>query len=73
MMFGALHVRSIVDAYLSAYPEVRVRLVLLDRVVNVLDEGIDAAVRIAHLPDSALVATFVCAARRIVCANVVAE
>ena len=69
VMFGALHVRPIVDAYLSAYPAVRVRLLLLDRVVNVLDEGVDAAVRIAHLPDSALVATAVGAARRIVCAS----
>jgi DNA-binding transcriptional LysR family regulator len=69
VMFGTLHVRSIVAAYLSAYPDVRVRLVLLDRVVNILDEGVDAAVRIAHLPDSALVATSVGTARRIVCAS----
>jgi len=69
VMFGALHVRPIVDAFLSAYPDVRVRLLLLDRVVNVLDEGIDVAVRIAHLPDSALVATGVGAVRRIVCAS----
>jgi DNA-binding transcriptional LysR family regulator len=69
VMFGALHVRPIVDAYLSAHPDVRVRLLLIDRVVNVLDEGIDAAVRIAHLPDSALVATSVGATHRVVCAS----
>ena len=69
VMFGALHVRPVVDAYLAAYPDVRVRLLLLDRVVNVVDEGIDAAVRIAHLPDSALVATAVGATRRIICAS----
>ena len=69
VMFGAMHVRPIVDAYLSAHPDVRVRLLLLDRVVNLLDEGVDAAVRIAHLPDSALVATTVGAVRRIVCAS----
>jgi DNA-binding transcriptional LysR family regulator len=68
-MFGALHVRPIVDAYLSAYPDVGVRLLLLDRLVNVLDEGVDVAVRIAHLPDSALIATAVGLTRRIVCAS----
>ena len=68
-MFGTLHVRPIVDAYLEAYPDVRVRLLLLDRVVNVLDEGVDVAVRIAHLPDSALVATAVGTTRRVVCAS----
>lgn len=68
-MFGALHVRPIADAYLSAYPDARVRLLLLDRLVNVLDEGVDVAVRIAHLPDSALVAIAVGASRRIVCAS----
>ena len=69
VLFGALHVRPVVDAYLSAYPDVRVRLLLVDRVVNLLDEGVDAAVRIAHLPDSALVATAVGALRRVVCAS----
>jgi DNA-binding transcriptional LysR family regulator len=68
-MFGAQHVRPVIDAYLATYPDVRVRLLLLDRVVNVVDEGIDAAVRIAHLPDSALVATSVGATRRVVCAS----
>jgi DNA-binding transcriptional LysR family regulator len=57
LMFGALHVRPLVDAYLALHAEVRARLLLLDRVVNVVDEGIDVAFRIAHLPDSALVAT----------------
>ena len=69
VMFGALHVRPIVDAYLDAFPDVRVRLLLIDRMVNVLDEGVDVAVRIAHLPDSALVATAVGATRRVVCAS----
>jgi DNA-binding transcriptional LysR family regulator len=68
-MFGALHVRPVVDAYLEAYPEIRARLLLLDRVINVLDEGVDAAVRIAHLPDSALVATAVGVTSRVVCAS----
>jgi DNA-binding transcriptional LysR family regulator len=67
--FGTLHVRPVLGAYLARYPEVRARLLLLDRVVNVIDEGIDVAVRIAHLPDSALVATPVGEVRRVVCAS----
>jgi DNA-binding transcriptional LysR family regulator len=69
VMFGALHVRPVVDSYLAAHPQVRARLLLLDRVVNVVDEGVDVAVRIAHLPDSALVATSVGFVRRVVCAS----
>lgn len=69
VMFGELHVRPVVEAYLAAHADVRVRLLLLDRVVSVIDEGIDAAVRIAHLPDSALVATTLGTLTRVVCAS----
>ncbi len=69
VMFGALHVRPVVDAFLAAHAEVRVRLLLLDRVVHVIDEGIDVAIRIAHLPDSALVARKLGEVRRVVCAS----
>jgi DNA-binding transcriptional LysR family regulator len=69
LLFGALHVRPVVDAYLEAHRAVRVRLMLLDRVVSVVDEGVDVAVRIAHLPDSALVATALGAVRRVVVAS----
>lgn len=67
--FGSLHVRPIVDAYLAANADVRVRLLLLDRVVNLVDEGVDVAVRIAHLPDSALIATQVGTVRRLLVAS----
>jgi DNA-binding transcriptional LysR family regulator len=69
ILFGALHVRPIVDSYLTAHPRLRARLLLLDRVVNVIDEGVDAAVRIAHLPDSALIATALGSVHRVVCAS----
>jgi DNA-binding transcriptional LysR family regulator len=48
--------RPMVDAFLRAYPAVSVRMMLVDRHVNLLDEGVDVALRVAHLPDSALVA-----------------
>lgn len=49
--------RPIVDDFLDAYPMVSVRLLLFDRPVNLIEEGIDLALRIAELPDSSLIAT----------------
>jgi DNA-binding transcriptional LysR family regulator len=48
--------RPIVGAYLDAYPAVSVNLVLLDRHANLVEEGIDVALRVGELPDSAMVA-----------------
>jgi DNA-binding transcriptional LysR family regulator len=67
--FGGMYVRPLVDAYLEKHADVSVRLSLLDRVVNLVDEGFDAAIRIAHLPDSALIATKLGEVRRLVCAS----
>ncbi len=60
--------RPILDAFLDAHPAVSARLLLLDRPVSLVDEGIDAALRIAHLPDSTLVAVRVGEVRRVVAA-----
>ncbi|HLG84119.1 MAG TPA: LysR family transcriptional regulator [Bradyrhizobium sp.] len=54
VMFGRLHVLPIVAEMLRLYPDLQIRLLLLDRVVRLVEEGIDIAVRIADLPDSAL-------------------
>jgi len=54
--FGELHVGPAVTRFLEQYPRVQVHLMLFDRLTNLLDEGIDLAVRIAHLEDSSLVA-----------------
>jgi DNA-binding transcriptional LysR family regulator len=67
--FGRLHVRPIVDAFLAAHPEVQVRMTLVDRLVHVIEEGIDVAVRIGELPDSSLIALRVGEVRRVVCAS----
>lgn len=66
---GSLLVRPIVDDFLGRFPAVRARLWLLDRVVSVVEEGVDVAVRIAPLADSALVATAVGSVRRVVVAS----
>lgn len=49
--------RPILDEFLALYPLVSARLLLLDRSVNLVDEGVDIALRVAELPDSTLVAT----------------
>lgn len=69
IVFGRLHVLPIVADFLMAYPEIGVRLMLADRVVNLMEEQIDIALRIGELPDSSLVATRVGAIRRVVCAS----
>ena len=63
---GETILSPIIDAFLDAYPAVSVRLYLLDRFVNLIDEGIDVALRIAHLSDSSMVATRVGEVRRVV-------
>jgi len=67
--FGRLHVSPVVSAYLARYPEVAVDLRLSDRMINLVEEGVDLAVRIGHLPDSTLVARHVGEMRRIVVAS----
>jgi DNA-binding transcriptional LysR family regulator len=49
--------RPIMDEFLDAYPSVSARLILLDRPVQLVEEGVDVALRIGQLPDSTLVAT----------------
>ncbi|HUQ08184.1 MAG TPA: LysR family transcriptional regulator [Kofleriaceae bacterium] len=56
VLFGQLHVAPIVTAFLAAHPALDIRLLLVDRVVSLADEGLDVAVRIGELADSGLVA-----------------
>jgi DNA-binding transcriptional LysR family regulator len=69
VMFGTRILRPIIDEFLAAQETVQVRYLLLDRIVGLTDEGVDVALRIAHLPDSALVATKVGEIRRVVAAS----
>lgn len=69
VMFGRLHVMPIVTRMLRDYPELSVRLVLHDRVARLAEEGIDVAVRIAHLPDSALRALPLATVRQVLVAS----
>jgi len=67
--FGRLHVSSVLTAYLKRHREVSAELRLEDRVINLVEEGVDLAVRIGQLPDSSLVARHVGDMRRIMVAS----
>ncbi|CAN5438396.1 LysR family transcriptional regulator [soil metagenome] len=69
LMFGRLHVGPIMSAYLKKYPDVSAELRLSDRMINLVDEGVDIAVRIGHLADSSVVARAVGDMRRVVVAS----
>ena len=67
--FGRLHVTPLMSAYLRLYPEVSGELRLSDRVVNLVEDGVDAAIRIGHLADSSLVARHLGTMSRVVVAS----
>jgi DNA-binding transcriptional LysR family regulator len=67
--FGRLHVSPMMTAYLKRHLEVSGELRLEDRMINLVEDGIDLAVRIGHLADSSLVARQVGAMRRIMVAS----
>jgi len=68
-VFGNLHVTPIVADYLCRYPDVDAQCLFVDRVVNLVDEGLDVAVRIGELPDSSLQAIPVGRVRRMLVAT----
>jgi DNA-binding transcriptional LysR family regulator len=69
LVFGRLHALPVVTQFLQAYPEVDVKVSLGDRVVNLLEEPVDLAVRIGNLPNSSLVATRLGTVREVTCAS----
>lgn len=69
VLFGQMHVAPAVVSFLRRHCAVYVELLLLDRVVDLVDEGIDVGVRIARLSDSSMVALPVGHVRRVVCAS----
>jgi DNA-binding transcriptional LysR family regulator len=69
VFFGRLHILPIVTAFLAAYPEINVRLLLSDRNLHLIEDHVDMAVRIGPLPDSTMIATRVGSMRTVVCAS----
>jgi DNA-binding transcriptional LysR family regulator len=69
VMFGRLHVLPVIYEFLRAYPDIDIRLTQSDRIVHLLEDHIDLAVRIGPLPDSELIATRLGSVRHVVCAS----
>lgn len=68
VLFGQMYVLPIMTEYLAAWPAMSGRTFFVDRQVNLLEEGVDVAVRIGQLPDSGFSAIRVGAVRHAVCA-----
>lgn len=66
-LFGQMYVLPVVTDFLDTYPSMTARTFFVDRPVNIVEEGIDVAVRIGHLPDSGFAAIKVGTVRRVVC------
>lgn len=69
LLFGRIHVAPVVSDLLEENPDLQVELNLSDRYVNLVEEGVDVAVRIGHLSDSALIARRIGATRRVLVAS----
>lgn len=69
VLFGELYVAPVLGAYLEQFPLVNINALLVDRVVNMIDEGVDVAVRIGHLHEPDQQAIKVGEVRRVVCAS----
>lgn len=68
-LFGRMKIMPILDDFLRDHPGVTARALLFNRVLAMVEEGVDLAVRIAHLQDSALTAVRLGTVRRLVCAS----
>ena len=66
--FGSSHLGPLIAGYRERYPEVQMDLVLNDRLIDLVEEGFDLAIRIGRLPDSSLVALRLAITRMVLCA-----
>ena len=69
IQFGQLHVLPVLIDFLALFPQINVRLLLLDRNVQLVEDHVDMAVRIGKLPDSTMIATAIGSMRMVVCAS----
>jgi DNA-binding transcriptional LysR family regulator len=65
VLFGRIYVASVLRDYLDLYPTVTAEVLFVDRVVNIVEDGIDVAIRIGPLPDSSLTAIRIGTVRRV--------
>ena len=69
VLFGRIYVMPVITAYQTKYADTTVSALFIDRVVNLVEEGLDVGIRIGPLPDSSLRAVRVGQVRRVVCAS----
>jgi len=69
MSFGIRHVSPALPDFLATYPDITIDLTLNDRIVDLVDEGYDLAIRIGRMKDSSLIAKRLAPLRPIVCAT----
>jgi DNA-binding transcriptional LysR family regulator len=69
VLFGQIYIMPLITEFLDLHPQVTGRMLFLDRVTNLVDEGIDVAIRIGHLPDSSHSAIRVGSVRRVICGS----
>lgn len=67
--FGVLHLVPAITGFFCRYPEIDIDLSLTDRFIDLVDEGVDVAIRIGRLADSSLVARRIAPARRVICGS----
>lgn len=69
LSLGLLHLVPVINAFAAAHPELEFDLDFNDRQVDLMQEGFDLAVRVAHLSDSSLIARRIAVVRHMVCAS----
>jgi len=69
VLFGQRYVAPLMSEFVSRHPQVSAELLFVDRLVNLVEEGVDAAVRIGRLVDSSLAAIPLGEVRRVTCAS----
>ncbi len=67
VLFGRMHIMPILTCFLDRHPKVTGQALFVDRMTNLVEEGIDVAVRIGNLADAGYAATRVGSVRRVVC------
>ncbi len=68
MSFGRLHVAPLIADFLLHHPKIEIDMIMDDRVVDLIEDGFDMAIRAGTLPDSALVARKLAPCRNVLCA-----
>jgi len=67
--FGIMHLAPLMPQFQKIYPDLKLDLSINDKIVDIVDEGIDIAIRIGELPDSTLIAKRIAQCRYVVCAS----